>query len=248
MTRLLRQILFSDRYGALNLAEIFYDENSTSASLGELANFLEWCGKKLESEPYVIGGWAVYAYAKKQKSLDIDVVFEKKAIMKKAMSLYYWENGYVEEELHDQQKHFLKEISIGGQKIEIRFDAFSFADENRLVENPELEIPWKLLKNNFSITELNGAKAKLPSAELLLMLKVKALRDRTYFLDARGIRIDPATRSRTKAKMLKDEQDIKDILEISEIDKAKLAVLLDKTKFNFYFNDCMKAIAADLRI
>ena len=248
MTRLLLQTLFSGSFGVLNLAETFYDENSTSASFNELANFLGWCRKKLGAEPYVIGGWAVYAYAKKQKSLDIDVVFEGKAIMKRTMDDYYKENGYVEEELHDQQRHFLKEISIGGQRIEIRFDAFSFADRNQLVENPKLELPWKLLKGNFSVTGINGTKAKLPKAELLLMLKVKAMRDRTYFLDARGIRIDPATRSRTKAKMLKDEQDIKDIIESTEIDKAKLAGLLEKTKFKPYFNDSMKAIAPEFRM
>ena len=248
MTRHLRQIRFSGSFGVLNLDELFYDEKSTSASFDELVNFLKWCGKRLGSEPYLIGGWAVYAYAKKQKSLDIDVVFENKVEMKKAMDLYYKENGFVEENLNDQQKHFVKELDRMGQKIEIRFDAFSLGDKNRLVENPSIEIPWRLLNSNFSIIEINGLNAKLPNAELLLMLKVKALRDRAYFLDAKGIRIDPATRARTKAKMFKDGQDIRDIIESSEIDKAKLLGLLGRTKFNSYFNDSIKAIAPDFGV
>lgn len=239
---------FSGSCGVRSLAETFYDEKSTSASFSELVNFLKWCRANLKLQPYIIGGWAVYAYVKKQKSLDIDVVFEGRAGMDLAMEKYYLENSFVEEELHDQQRHFLKEIPVKGQKIEIRFDAFCFSDKNMLLENLSVEIPWKLLKSNFETMEINGINAKMPNAELLLMLKAKAFRDRTHFLDLRGIRIDPATRARTKAKLLKDEQDIRNILEIHKIDRQRLSALLEQTKFKRSFSSAIRSIVPSWKI
>jgi hypothetical protein len=236
---------FSKNYGVQNLAESFYDEGSTSASFTELLNFIRWCKKNLDTEPFIIGGWAVYAYTKKQKSLDIDVVFSKKQEMEKAMNSYYRENGFEKEELFDQQKHFFKVIDAKSRKIEVRFDAFCFADKNALVENSGVEIPWKLLEKNNSTMPINGLNAKMPNSELLLIFKVKALRDRMAFIDARGIRIDAATRTRTKAKILKDEQDIRDILQDAKINSGKLEAILDQTKFKDYFNNTMRTVAPD---
>ncbi|MFA6269192.1 MAG: hypothetical protein WC652_05220, partial [archaeon] len=43
-----------------------------------LEEFLSFARKILPYEPVILGGWAVYAYTKKQKSVDVDVLFKTK--------------------------------------------------------------------------------------------------------------------------------------------------------------------------
>ena len=43
-----------------------------------LEEFLPFARKHLSYEPVILGGWAVYAYTKKQKSVDIDILLKSK--------------------------------------------------------------------------------------------------------------------------------------------------------------------------
>lgn len=43
-----------------------------------LEEFLPFAKKTLSYEPIILGGWAVYAYTKKQKSVDVDVLLKNK--------------------------------------------------------------------------------------------------------------------------------------------------------------------------
>lgn len=224
------------------MAELLYDEESTAASFSELLNFLLWCDKGLKVKPFIVGGWAVYAYAGKQKSLDVDVVFRESNEMEKAMKGFFKESGFSQEELFDQQKHFVKIIKTKTNTAEVRFDYYCFEDENKLFEDSAVKIPWRLLEKNSTTKQINGLTMNVPIAELLLVFKVKAYRDRTAFLDVRGIRIDPAIRARTKSKLLKDAVDIKDLLNACEINKSKLKELLEQTNFTKYFDSTMKEI------
>ncbi|MFH1256668.1 MAG: hypothetical protein V1494_05260 [Candidatus Diapherotrites archaeon] len=222
------------------MAEVFYGEESTAASFKELLNFLKWCEKNLSVNPFIVGGWAVFAFAGKQKSLDVDVVFKSRKEMDNAMNRYFKENGFQIEEFHDQQTHFVKIVKTPVGLAEIRFDYYCFEDENRLVESNQVSVPWSLLEKNSVEKQINGLKMRLPSPELLLLFKAKALRDRQAFLDARGIRIDATIRARTKSKILKDKADIKDLLESVKMNQAKIKGLLKQTNFSKYFEQTMK--------
>lgn len=219
-----------------------YDDESTGASKAELMKFANWCKQRFSYEPAIIGGWAVYAYARKEMSIDIDVVFGTKEDSKKIMESFFRENGYKKEELHDQQEHFVKELKISKIKTELRFDYYSYEDKNQLVENRDIAIPWGMIEENSTFKKLDGSSIKVPCVELLLMLKVKALRDRQAALDMRGIRMDPGQRARIKSKIAKDERDIADLIATGLVDSGKLENLLKQTGFEKYFNESVKGL------
>ncbi len=225
------------------MAEKMYDDESTGASKAELMKFANWCKQRFSYEPAIIGGWAVYAYAKKEMSIDIDVVFGTRKESEKIMESFFMENGHKAEELHEQPKHFVKELKLGARKTALRFDYYSYEDRNQLVENRDIEIPWGLIEGNSTYKTLNGLSIRVPCIELLLMLKVKALRDRQAALDMRGIRIDPGQRARIKSKIAKDERDIADLIATGLADSSKLEDLLKQTGFEKNFNESLKGLA-----
>ena len=219
-----------------------YNGKSAGASKSELIKFVKWCKKKFDYEPAIIGGWAVYSYAKKEKSIDIDVVFTSKKKAKSLMKQFFKENNYKKEELHDQQEHFVKELKTGEKIIELRFDYYDYEDKNNLVENSKISIPWKLIGENNEYKKINSSKIKVPSIELLLLFKAKALRDRDCVLNARGIRIKEAERLRIKSKILKDKRDIRSLMSSGKINESILGRLLKQTGFEKYFEQTIKEV------
>lgn len=240
MEEFLQQKPYSMNYGR-ELVEL-YNKESTEASRQELIEFVEWCKKRFNYIPIIIGGWAVYSYAGKEKSIDIDVVFHSKKESKRLMNEFFKENNYEKEELHDQQEHFVKRIKMNEKTIELRFDYYDYEDENNLVENSSITIPWKLIEENHETKKIKGLEVRVPSIELLLILKVKALRDRDAVLNARGIRLREEARLRIKSKILKDERDVKDLINTGQIDEEKLNQLLKETGFTEYFERTINEI------
>lgn len=241
MKESLQQKHYSTKYGGRSLPEE-YDKESTEESKKELINFIKWCKKKFNYTPTIIGGWAVYAYAGKEQSIDIDTVFHSKKESKKIMNKYFKENNYEKEELHDQQEHFVKIIKRGEKNIELRFDYYDYKDKNSLVEDSSITIPWKLIEENHETKKIKESIIRIPSIELLLIFKVKALRDRDTIINTRGIKINEGTRLRIKSKIEKDKRDIKDLINTGKINEEKLNELLEKTRFTKYLERTVKEI------
>lgn len=116
----------------------------------------------------------------------------------------------------------------------------SYANKNVLKEK-RIEIPWNLLEKNSREHNFNGATARIPEPELLLIYKAKALRDRTWELktaEAIGTR-----KEFLESKIEKDKNDIRQLLK-TKIDKNKLNQLLKKLRFKKLFQETTKELTS----
>jgi len=218
-------------YGVLNLDKWYYNE-VTEASFRELINLTRWINEKYGYYPVVIGGWAVYSYAKSLGSRDIDIVFPDRISIDKVLIPYYNVMGYKSEGLFS--KRFYKEIITKRGIEKIMLDACSLSDKNILHENKNIEIPWELTVkyyNNWGIEK--DVNVQIPQKELLIIYKIKALCDRKYDLKHQIASL--ADRDYINSKIWKDENDIKDLSKY-KINKEKLNHLLEEYKFQKYFN------------
>ena len=218
-------------YGVLNLDKWYYNE-VTEASFKELINLTKWINEKYGYYPVVIGGWAVYSYAKSHGSRDIDIVFPDRISIDKVLFPYYNVMGYKSEGLFS--KSFYKEIITKRGKEKIMLDACSLSDKNILHENKNIEIPWELTIKYYNKWEIEkDVKVQIPQKELLIIYKIKALCDRKYDLKHQSISL--ADRDYINSKIWKDENDIKDLSKY-KMDKEKLNYLLEEYNFQKYFN------------
>ena len=128
-------------YGVLDLDKWYHSE-VTEASFKELINLTKWINERYGYYPVVIGGWAVYSYAKSLGSRDIDIVFPDRISIDKVLIPYYNVMGYKSEGLFS--KSFYKEIITKRGNEKIVLDACSLSDKNILHENKKIEIPWEL--------------------------------------------------------------------------------------------------------
>ena len=210
----------------------WYYNEVTEASFRELINLTRWINEKYGYYPVVIGGWAVYSYAKSLGSRDIDIVFPDRISIDKVLIPYYNVMGYKSEGLFS--KRFYKEIITKRGIEKIMLDACSLSDKNILHENKNIEIPWELTVkyyNNWGIEK--DVNVQIPQKELLIIYKIKALCDRKYDLKHQIASL--ADRDYINSKIWKDENDIKDLSKY-KINKEKLNHLLEEYKFQKYFN------------
>ena len=129
----------------------------------------------------------------------------------------------------------------GNKKIiKIWFDLFHFGERNILAENNEVEIPWNLLGKYGNKRQINGANVNVPSLELLLVYKVKALHDREYKLKRLLMSGIAGERGWLRGKIRKDMQDIRDILQTGKINEGVLDEILETTKFREYYEKAMR--------
>lgn len=218
-------------YGVLKLDKWYYNE-VTEASFKELINLTKWINEKYGYYPVVIGGWAVYSYAKSLGSRDIDIVFPDRISIDKVLIPYYNVMGYKSEGLFS--KSFHKEIITKRGKEKIMLDACSLSDKNILHENKNIEIPWELTIKYYNKWEIEkDVTVQIPQKELLIIYKIKALCDRKYDLKHQSISL--ADRDYINSKIWKDENDIKDLSKY-KINKEKLNYLLEVYNFQKYFN------------
>ena len=183
----------------------WYYKELTQASFKELINLTKWINKKYGYHPIVIGGWAVYSYARSLGSRDIDIVFPDRISIDKVLIPYYNVMGYKSEGLFS--KSFYKEIETDLGKEKIILDACSFSDRNILHENKNIEIPWELTVKYYNNWEIeNNVNVQIPQKELLMIYKTKALCDRKYDLNHQSVSL--ADREYINSKIWKDENDI----------------------------------------
>lgn len=219
------------------MARLYYPE-LLNASQKELANFVKWCNKVYGYTPIIIGGWAVWAYTKHSKSIDIDIILPTTQTVHSLLMQYYKANNFSSQGM--LTKEYFKEVKTKQGTEKIYLDAASYSNKNILKEKNKIEIPWNLLEKHTVEYKFNGAKARIPATELLLLFKAKALRDRQFYLKTAET---PETRYFLESKIEKDKKDILALLK-TKIDKNKLEKLLKQTRFKKIFEETITELSA----
>ncbi|MFH1751943.1 MAG: nucleotidyltransferase [archaeon] len=190
--------------------------------------------------PIVVGGWAVYYYTKREKSVDIDLVFPSKNAIQ-IFEKHFKQQGFKKEKQAKIRELFKKEVETRAGKQEIEIDIFTLQNKNRLASDKSIEIPWKLSEKYGKEWQLEkDVTARVPEKEVLLLYKAAALVDRQFKLK-NWINLSRFVKDRLKAKIEKDKRDIGSLLAL-EIDEKKLALLLKETGFEKQFNKITKEL------
>jgi hypothetical protein len=180
--------------------------------------------------PVIIGGWAVFHYAKSLGSRDIDIIFPTAKDRENILMKYYKENGYKEEGLFVKQ--YFKEVDTKNGVKKIILDACTHANVNYLHENTDINIAWNLTDTYYNEWDIEkGVISRVPTIELLMIYKIKALCDRRY--DIQNLSIEGLDREYINSKIWKDEHDIKELSKY-ELNVDLFNKLLEETKFNDY--------------
>lgn len=216
------------------LAE-FYNKKILDESFKELKIFVNWCNKVYGYHPIIVGGWAVWAYAKHAKSRDIDVVFPTAKSVHELLSPYYAARGFKSTGI--LTKEYFREVKTKDGIQAIYLDGCSYSNKNFLKEE-RIEIPWDLVEKNSREWKFNGFMARIPQPEVLLIFKAKALRDRQF--EQKDPTISEDRQAFLSSKIDKDKKDINALLEKAEINQEKLEKLLKKLKFEKYFNEIIE--------
>lgn len=215
--------------------EKIHGRQITDASLLELGKFLSYCRPKLENPPTIIGGWAVYLYTPKIKSIDIDVVLEKTDMEK--ISGFFAENNYAKE---DEENVYSREVKQQSGKTEtMRFDIIDSKTEYAITRDPRVKIPVRLVENHFEERTLQGQKIRIPEKELLLIQKVAAYRNREDTARTGHLKFPLGQREWIERKIAKDKKDIKNLIE-SGINREKIEQLLRLTRFKQIYQDSLR--------
>jgi hypothetical protein len=216
----------------------WYAKEITEASYKELITLTTWINKIYGYHPFIIGGWAVYSYAKSLGSRDIDIVFPTKDSVEKVLMPYYKMRNYKEEGLFSKSYYLEVKTEKGIEKIML--DACSLSDHNILHENKDIEISWDLTQHYYQEWKLQkDVIVQVPQIELLLIYKMKALCDRRY--DLQHTSLSAINKSYINSKIWKDEYDIT-TLSKSTIDTEQISRITETTNFTEYFQRELKRL------
>ncbi len=215
-------------------------EQITDLSKSFLVSFLKFCSEK-KIEPVIVGGWAVWAYTQADYSVDIDLVLKNKKELRK-IKPFFEQQGFKQE--NNGGISFVKQVSEQGigefQLRDIIFDVAFYSDKNTLAQNKNINLPWKLLEKNVQETNVLGFPMIIPTIELLLVFKTKALIDREYLkYKLKGFE-KSLERKRREFKIEKDRRDIQNLRNTQQINQAKLERILQRTKFKELFDSTLK--------
>ncbi|MBU0635838.1 hypothetical protein KKE06_02320 [Candidatus Micrarchaeota archaeon] len=215
-------------------------EPITSYSKKALERFLKYC-RAHQVSPIIIGGWAVWAYAHSEYSVDVDFVLKDKKELEK-LKPFFEKEGFKEESNHDVS--FVKQVSkegLGEYKLaHLIFDVTFYSDKHPLVQDQKIEVPWNLLEKNTIHSILEGLSVEIPNPELLLIFKVKALVDRQYKQAKLHSFEKKLGRKRWEFKIEKDKRDIQNIIKKAPLNQKKIDEILAKTKFKPIFDQTVK--------
>ena len=212
-----------------------YPKEITDLSLVELKKFLAWCKSRIRKTVPVIGGWAVYAYAPKTGSIDIDIVIDKRD--EPPIKGFFKENGFKRKE--DEPNVYFKEITTAAGRTEtIHYDVF-YSDH--VFKIREASISFNLLDRYSQEISLEAQPMRVPTKELLLILKVAAYRDREDNARMGHFRRPPGERERLESKIEKDKADIRNLFETAP-DQKRINDLLEKTGFKQAYTQSLKEL------
>jgi hypothetical protein len=207
-----------------------------------LEEFLPFARRVLSYEPIILGGWAVFAFTKKQKSVDVDVLLKNKGDIELLKPFFVERKFFYEENRQgnstfelETQKHEYKGIILES----IIFDLMLINEPNVLHSDKNISVPWMLCFEFNEKAKLNGIEILAPTKELLVVLKTKALLDREYDKIKLHSFVNKQWMKRKDFKIEKDKQDIKDLIEL-QLNQKKLETILEKTNFKQQFQETIK--------
>ena len=194
-----------------------YDKGTTDASFQLLKKFLELMDEK-NIQTIIIGGWATEAFQEGIGSKDIDIVMLNDDDVNKLLS----ENFFDEEENPVQQIYPIKRkktISVNGKNRTIICDIFSAEYPRDDYEGLGIKIHWRLTQKFKVPRKIRDMPVLVPKRELLIILKIIALVDRSERLDKRG---DGDDDENLQSKISKDYRDIAVLVAGQKLDKGFL--------------------------
>lgn len=184
-------------------------------SYRELLSILEWFAH-FSLIPTLIGGWAVFVYNSYFGSVDIDLVGPSMG-GNFLGTIERYERAHNYEEVRSAglgieaayRKPIVKKNKIFGY-VEIDVCTFE-ANVGSFHEDSIKKLPYKLCGDPElvrSVTFNHKSVAYVPKKPLLLLYKLKALRDRTYDLNTRGAVMSVKKREWMRTKVEKDAADL----------------------------------------
>jgi len=187
-----------------------YEDEITTCSFQELER-LAYYSNRQSLTLHLIGGWACWYYHKGLGSRDIDIIFPYKALVDRFLIPYYRQNGFGEEKTTFADTRYVKRVEVNNRNCVIRIDAAGIDDGRPFHEDETRNIPYTELKNYSIEWNLpNGGIVNIPRAELLLLQKTKAYRDRDF--ESRKT-IDKLSFDSLQEKCKKDRYDIHGIVD-----------------------------------
>jgi hypothetical protein len=184
-------------------------------SYRELLNLLDWFYHH-GPIPTIIGGWAVFFYNSYLGSVDIDLVGPSMGgLFDNTIESFERNQGYeaVTTDPLGLQTSFRKPVVEKNNLIgHVQIDACTYElDTGGFHENPAKKLPYSLCADPQLRTHLKFDERKeayVPRKPLLLLYKLKALRDRQYELKTKGPILSPRTRNWLQSKWIKDGADL----------------------------------------
>jgi hypothetical protein len=189
-------------------------------SYKELLDLLLWFHYQAPV-PIIIGGWAVYFYNSYLGSVDIDLVGPSMGgLFDATLEGFERERGYqavTSDPLH-LGTSFRKPIIDSGELLGyIEIDACTFENDPRnFHEDPSKELPYSLCRRKDLVLDVSlerNREAKIPTKALLLLYKLKALRDRQFDLQERIGVLSLERQAWLRSKIVKDGSDLISLLD-----------------------------------
>jgi len=200
-----------------------YYKEITDSTLGELTSFAEWMNKHFGHEPLIIGGWAVWVYARGLGSRDIDVVFTESKTRVRALKTFFEVSGW--RQLSEIKGNgFGKQVRTAHGMETVTLDALMRGDVFS-VKRLNIRAPMTLALKNSKKVNLNKAAIYVPVPELLVVFKVIAELGRQQMLrTAIGERA-----KKLESKAWKDCYDVVSLLAKTRLEKQKMNEFQKKT-------------------
>jgi hypothetical protein len=186
------------------------------ASYKELVSFVRYF--RHFGTPVIIGGWAVFFYNPYYGSVDIDVVGPSfKGTFDQIIESYERSNGYAitkRDPLGTETTASKPICSRAGKKIgDMEIDACTYEQPgvDEFHEDKSRTLPYSLCEEDGCKQEVSIAKdcvCYVPIRPLLALFKVKARRDRSYDIAAKGSIIATSKLEWLRSKAIKDGSDI----------------------------------------
>jgi hypothetical protein len=168
--------------------------------------------------PVIVGGWAVYFYNPYYGSVDIDVVGPSlKGSFDEIIEGYERSHGYeiLQQDPLGTEITASKPIYSKARKkvgdMEIDSCSYERANASLFHEDSSKRLPYSLCDRDGCRMEAKVARDAVcytPSKALLVLFKVKARRDRSYDIRAKGATMNPARLAWLRGKVAKDGSDI----------------------------------------
>jgi hypothetical protein len=166
--------------------------------------------------PIIIGGWAVFFHNSYLGSTDIDLVGPSMGgLFDNTLEGFERSQGYqaVTIDPLGLQTSFRKPVMEEGEIVGyIQIDACTYEQDTAgFHEDPKKKLPYALCANVNLLSHLRldrRREAYVPRKPLLLLYKLKALRDRLHDLKMKGPILSPEERNWLRDKWIKDGADL----------------------------------------